>query len=208
MGSTTPKQFMRLHDRPIISYTIEAFTSVYSDIGIVVVIPKEHMAEWDDIVSEFHPDQEIKMVIGGDTRFQSVSNGLDVIDQSDLVAVHDAVRPFPGSGVIQITFDKAGEFGSAIAVVPSKDSLRKTVTEGKSVAVPRSQYVQVQTPQVFQFEILKEAYKQKETSDFTDDASVVEAAGFDIQLAEGSYRNIKITTPEDLILAEHFSARH
>ena len=208
MGSSTPKQFIELRGKPIISHTIEAFTSVYPDLAVIVVIPEPHKREWDRILSEFHTNASISTVFGGETRFQSVYNGLKTIDDSDLVAVHDAVRPFPGEQVIRNTFDRAQKSGSAISVVPSKDSLRKYGVEGKSIAVPRSEFALVQTPQVFQFEILKEAYKQKEISNFTDDASVVEAAGYDIHLEEGSYRNIKITTPEDLILAGHFSARH
>ena len=146
------------------------------------------------------PYAEIEIAIGGKSRFDSVKAGLELIDEG-LVAVHDAVRPLVSKKTIQNAFKTAAEKDSAIPVSPLKDSIRKVEGEN-SKSLNRSEYVLVQTPQCFKFSLLKEAYNQEFSDSFTDDASVFEAAGNAVAIFEGNTSNIKITSPEDLKVAE------
>jgi len=144
------------------------------------------------------------IVVGGSSRFQSVKNGLTSIKNVEgIVAIHDGVRPLTQAHTITESFKIAAEKGNAIAAVPSKDSLRK-INGTKTEAVDRAQFYLIQTPQTFQLSLIKKAFEVEESPLFTDDATVLEKAGHVIQLVEGSYDNIKITTPEDLIIAEAF----
>ncbi|GAB3792086.1 2-C-methyl-D-erythritol 4-phosphate cytidylyltransferase [Spirosoma humi] len=212
MKSDIPKQFLLLKGKPILQHTIEQFLSVdlpvNSDptggsasekINIILVLPERERAIWDRLCNEnnFHP--AIKTVAGGNTRFQSVRNGLDAIEAPDgLVAVHDGVRPFVSPEIIQTSFETAFRTGSAVTCVPVKDSVRVVGDDGVSRAVDRSQYRLMQTPQTFRLDLFRRAFQTPEQAFFTDCASVMDYAGFPITLIDGAYENIKITTPEDL----------
>ena len=203
MGSKLPKQFLDLKGKPILIRTLEAFHQHDPTIKIILVIPDSHRAYWKQLSDDLSIAIPVTVVSGGETRFHSVKNGLKAIEVDGLVAVHDAVRPLIDSGIIENTFRSAELYGAAITVVKLKDSIRQ-LERDRSRAVPRESYRLVQTPQVFKSELLKQAYEQPYQDDFTDDASVVESFGHQVALVEGSYKNIKITTPEDLELAKTF----
>ncbi|SOD98684.1 2-C-methyl-D-erythritol 4-phosphate cytidylyltransferase [Spirosoma fluviale] len=215
MKSDIPKQFLLLNGKPILQHTIEQFLAVQlpplssqtghtpalqlQTVNIILVLPARDLPTWDKLCEEhnFHPN--IKTVIGGNSRFQSVRNGLQAIDAPDgLVAVHDGVRPFVTPAIIQASFETAARVGSAVTCVPVKDSVRVIGADGSSQAVDRAQYRLVQTPQTFRLDLFRKAFQSEEQAFFTDCASVVEFAGFPITLIDGSYENIKITTPDDL----------
>lgn len=182
-------------------HTIEAFH--FSDLKpeIILVLNQDYHSLWTELCLEHHFDIPCTIVSNGVERFHSVKNGLSVVDEASIVAVHDAVRPVITNELITKVFNMAERAGTAIPVVTSKDSVRKR--EGNAtVSLNRQDVLLVQTPQAFQFCLLKAAYDQQFTQDFTDDASVVEKTGVAISVTEGDYKNIKITFPEDLELAE------
>ncbi|RIJ37794.1 2-C-methyl-D-erythritol 4-phosphate cytidylyltransferase [Pontibacter oryzae] len=204
MQAAIPKQFLEVAGKPILMHTIEQFYKYNPQIRIVVVLPQQQLDAWRKLCQK-HQFKLFHMTVpGGDTRFGSVKNGLDTVFGEALVAVHDGVRPFVEVKTIEAAFEAAEKDGSAVVAVSPKDSIRELTDDG-SRAVPRAKYKLVQTPQCFRASILRKAYEQPEQEHFTDDASVVESIGEAITLVEGSYRNIKITTPEDLILAEAFA---
>lgn len=204
MGSAVPKQFLELAGKPILLHTVETFVAYSPDVRIVLVLPAADFGRWERIAPQIAqvPNHPIGLVAGGATRFQSVRNGLNAIEGEGLVAVHDAVRPLVSVEVIRRTFGAAAKWGSGVAAVAAKDSVRQLRPDGQSTALDRAALRLVQTPQTFRIDVLKKAFAQPESLLFTDDASVVEAAGFPIRLVEGSYENLKITTPEDLVVAE------
>lgn len=203
MGSELPKQFLNLNGKPILIRTLEAFHHHDPAIKIILVLPESHQAYWKQLATDHSFDIPIQVVPGGKERFHSVKNGLDTIKEEGLVAVHDAVRPLVDPDIIESTFNSAEKNGAAISVVKLKESIRQ-IDGIKSQAVPRENYRLVQTPQVFRSSLLKRAYEQPYQGDFTDDASVVENIGHPVALVEGSYKNIKITTPEDMELAKTY----
>ena len=201
MQHSLPKQFIELAGKPILMHTIERFYTYNADIRIVVVLPEDQLQVWRGLCKQ-HKFHVFHMAVpGGKTRFGSVKNGLATVHGEALVAVHDGVRPFVSAATIKAAFESAAETGAAVVTVSPKDSIRE-MTETGSQAVPRTRYKLVQTPQCFKASLLQKAYEQPEQEHFTDDASVVEQLGAGIALVEGSYSNIKITTPEDLLLAE------
>lgn len=205
MQHELPKQFIEVAGKPILMHTIERFYEYNPAIRLVVVLPEQQLTAWRALCRK-HAFRVFHMVVpGGATRFGSVKSGLDAVQGEALVAVHDGVRPFVDVSTIQAAFKACAVHGAAVVAVSPKDSLRE-LTDSGSRAVPRTRFKLVQTPQCFQAGILRQAYGQPEEEHFTDDASVVEQLGQHIELVEGSYRNIKITTPEDLILAEAFAA--
>jgi 2-C-methyl-D-erythritol 4-phosphate cytidylyltransferase len=199
--SSLPKQFIKLNGKPILLYTLEAFFRYSENISVVLVLPEDDFATWKSICEEFKFSKPIILQKGGDTRFQSVKNGLDKIGGDGLVAIHDGVRPLVNADLIGASFRLAAVHGSAIAAVRLKESIRMT-DQDHTKAVDRSLYRLIQTPQTFDVQLIKKAYQIKEDPTITDDAGVAEKSGHKISLFEGSYQNIKITTPEDLILAE------
>lgn len=202
MGTEVPKQFLPLHSKPIIVYSIEKFTHAVQDIKVIVVLPKHSLAQWDEIKNKYLPSLNIKTIVGGETRFHSVKNGLKEIEgKAGIVAVHDAVRPLVDEQVIQNAFKEAETSGAAIPVVEIVDSIRR-VENGAHHFEDRSKYRIVQTPQCFKVEILKKSYLQEYSSNFTDDATVVESTGRKVALVEGNKENIKITHPADIKVAE------
>ncbi len=199
MRSELPKQFLTLGNEPVIARTIRKFQA-YAD-QIVVVVPEARMELWLQLKNVYFPNLALLTTSGGDTRTRSVKNGLALIGGEGLVAIHDAARPLVDGAGIEESYRQAEMTGSGVLAVPLKDSIRKW--EGTIAASrDRTHYMLMQTPQTFQLELLKKAYECIADECFTDDASVFEAAGHAIQLVEGTYENIKITTPEDLFVAE------
>ncbi|MFN4233736.1 MAG: 2-C-methyl-D-erythritol 4-phosphate cytidylyltransferase [Bacteroidia bacterium] len=201
MGTTIPKQFLLLKSKPVLMHTIEQFYNYDFAIEIIVVLPQAQIAYWNKLCKEHHFKIEHTIVEGGSERFYSVKNGIEKLLNSGTVAIHDGVRPLVSIDTIKRTFTKAEKTGAAIPVMPVIESLRK-IDGLNSFAVNRSQYVTVQTPQCFNIELIKKAYLQNFSSDFTDDASVVEKMGIKVALVDGNVENIKITSPLDLMLAE------
>jgi len=203
MKSDIPKQFLLLKGRPILFYTLEAFSRFDSSLELILVLPKSQIDFWEGLVKDHTFNVPHKIVEGGATRYHSVGNGLEVIPTSSgaLVAIHDGVRCLVDDVVLASVSGLAKTKGNATASVPSKDSLRR-VTKSGNKSVDRAEYSLIQTPQVFDVSSLKLAFESGYHDHFTDDASVFEYAGHDIFLSEGSYENIKITTPEDLLIAE------
>jgi 2-C-methyl-D-erythritol 4-phosphate cytidylyltransferase len=200
MKSENPKQFALLHGKPVIVYAIEKFLQFDSAIEIVLALRPEYAMEFETISRKFKLPA-ITIANGGETRFHSVKNALEKVKPgASIVAVHDAARPLVSLQTIQNAFTAAQKSGAAIPVIDINESLREVDSLG-SRAVNRKDYRVVQTPQCFKRDILLEAYRQPYAPEFTDDATVVEAAGNKIQLTPGNPENIKITYPHDLLLA-------
>lgn len=201
-GGELPKQFLPLDGKAVLMRTIGQFDQ--ADTSIVVVLPAEHQQMWIDMCKESNFPITHTIATGGKTRFESVKNGIAAIEslaEGDLVAVHDGVRPLASVELINRCFDTAQATGSAIPVVNPSDSIRQVHDDGTSRQLLRSSLRAVQTPQTFRAELLKGAYDVEESPLFTDDASVVEHAGYQVTLVEGEVTNIKITTPIDMIVA-------
>ena len=196
MKRDIPKQFIEVGGLPILMHTLKRFKEADSEIELILVLPESQFEFWNELCS-IYPTVPHQLIKGGKTRFQSGLNGLQVIENEGLVAIHDGVRPFVSVEIINESFKVAAEKGTAVVSVPSKDSVR---VNGKSI--DRSTVRIIQTPQTFQISLIKKAFETQELSIFTDDASVAEYAGFKIYLIDGNYENIKITTPEDLLWAE------
>lgn len=201
MGNDLPKQFIPIGGKPVLMRTIEAFYGFDQDINIVLVLPVSHQEYWESLCEEYNFTIEHAIANGGETRFHSVKNGLALVTDG-LVGVQDGVRPFGSEEMIKRCFDAAREYPAVIPVIDSTDSLREVVDEDKSRIVDRSKIRLVQTPQVFDVNVLKKAYQTDFKETFTDDASVVEAIGVDVYLVKGEVTNIKITRPLDLKIGE------
>ncbi|MBX2898209.1 MAG: 2-C-methyl-D-erythritol 4-phosphate cytidylyltransferase [Cyclobacteriaceae bacterium] len=199
--SKVPKQFLELHGKPVLLHTLETFYRYSDSITVVLVLPEDDFAVWADICKKYNFTKPVILQGGGETRFQSVKNGLSKIEGPGLVAIHDGVRPLVSEDIIGASFRLAAVHQSAVAAVRLKESIRIT-DQDNTKAVDRSRFRLIQTPQTFSIDLIKHAYQLKEDATMTDDASVVERLGHTISLFEGSYENIKITTPEDLIVAE------
>lgn len=197
MGSELPKQFLPIGNIPVLMHTLDVFRKYDENIQIILVLPKEQQHFWKQLCQEHHFPIEHIVADGGETRFHSVKNGLALVQAPGLVGVHDGVRPFVSVEVIQRCYELAEQRRAVIPVIDVVETLRH-LTETGSETVSRNDYKLVQTPQVFDAELLKQAYAQEFTPFFTDDASVVEAMGVPVYLAEGNRENIKITTPFDL----------
>ena len=204
MGGDVPKQFLPIGGRPVLMRTIEAFRKVYDDIKVILVLPHEQQEYWAELCKAYDFGIPLQTADGGDSRFHSVRNGLALVpdDAEGLVGVHDGVRPFVSEETIKQCYQSARENGAAIPVVPVVETVRQILPEGDSVTVDRDNFRLVQTPQVFTIDVLKKAYLQPYQREFTDDASVVEEMGQPVTLVEGNRGNIKLTTPDDLKLAE------
>ena len=203
MGSDIPKQFLPIGGKPVLMRTLERFREYSEDIQIILVLPEAQQGYWHQLCQEYHFDVEYTLANGGQTRFHSVQNGLAKVpdDAIGVVGVHDGVRPFPSIEVIRNCYTTAREKKAVIPVIPVVETVRHLEGE-QSKTVPRDAYRLVQTPQTFDIQLLKAANRQPYNDGFTDDASVVEAFGYDITLVEGNRENIKITTPYDLKIAE------
>lgn len=201
MKTSLPKQFLEIQGLPILMHTINAFYRYSEKIMVILVLPEDDFETWRNLCRQFNFQKEVILQKGGDSRFQSVKNGLEKIEGNGLVAIHDGVRPLVSEDIIGASFRLAAVHQSAVAAVRLKESIRIT-DQDSTKAVDRSKFRLIQTPQTFQVELIRKAYQLKEDDSLTDDASVAERAGHTISLFEGSYENIKITTPEDLIFAE------
>lgn len=200
-GGGLPKQFRLLRNRPVLARTIDRFATALRGAEIVVVLPEQYIAFWKDFAARFEVAAH-QVVAGGEERFHSVRNGLAALrSEPELIAVQDAVRPFASAEMIRRVAGAAAESGAAIPVVQPVDSFR--ITEGEaSQIIDRSRLRIVQTPQIFRADWLTAAYGAAYDPCFTDDASVVEAAGRSVQLVEGERMNFKLTTADDFALAE------
>lgn len=200
MGAELPKQFLPIGGRPVLMRTLEAFYTYNSEIQIILVLPCSQQDYWKQLCREYHFSLPHAIADGGETRFHSVKNGLALVRTSGLVGVHDGVRPFVSQAVISSCYDLAANKKAVIPVIDVVETVRHLEGESSST-VNRDDYKLVQTPQVFDADLLKQAYEQLYTSRFTDDASVVEALGVPVYLTAGNRENIKITTPFDLKIA-------
>jgi 2-C-methyl-D-erythritol 4-phosphate cytidylyltransferase len=206
MGTTLPKQFLAIEGKSILLHTIDQFISAFSDINFVIVLPADYIHEGENIIASSGLSQSFLFVAGGDTRFQSVKNGLAQADPASIVFVHDAVRCLLTPDLIQRCYQQAVEKGSAIPAVSSTDTVR--IIEGtKHHVVDRANVMMIQTPQTFNAAILKKAFEQAYQPSFTDEANVLEASGKEVYLIEGEHENIKITRPLDLAIAEYILAK-
>lgn len=201
MGAEMPKQFLELAGRPVLMHTIERFKSFNEAIEIITVLPENQLRHWVELQAKFKFSVPQTLVKGGTARFYSVRNGLEFVSVPGLVAIHDGVRPFVTVETIKKCFDTAEKLGNAIPAINVAESLRM-ITETGSHPINRLNVRQIQTPQVFNAELLKKAYQQDYKPEFTDDATVLESTGEKINLVEGNRENIKITNPEDLVISK------
>ena len=203
MRSVVPKQFISLNGLPVLMHTLQAFHKSSNDPQLIVVLPADFHTYWLQLCVTHNFTVPHHLVNGGETRFHSVKNGLDAIpgDETALIAVHDAVRPLTAIEIIDNAYSHAAKHGNAVVAVKSRDSVRQGKHQ-RSISLLRDEVYLIQTPQTFQSAQLKAAYKQLFDPAFTDDASVVEKTGINIELIEGNYQNIKITFPEDIAIAE------
>jgi 2-C-methyl-D-erythritol 4-phosphate cytidylyltransferase len=202
MKTDIPKQFLLIRHQPILMYTIKAFRAYSENLNIIVVLPEDQFEYWYQLCYEHSFTEKYGLIPGGHTRFHSVKNGLESISDLDgLVAVHDGVRPVIGKEIIADSFKKAAQYGTAVVSVALKDSIRSVET-GSNKAEDRTKFRLIQTPQTFRLDWMRDAFSQPYQDGFTDCASVLESAGYPIQMINGAYENIKITTPEDLRWAE------
>ena len=201
MGSELPKQFLPIGGKPVLMHTLEAFHRFDKRMQLILVLPREKQGFWRELCETHGFNIRHEIADGGETRFHSVKNGLALINGiGGMVGVHDGVRPFVSQEVIARCFREAAVRKAVIPVIDVVETVRHLTGSG-SETVNRNDYKLVQTPQVFDADLLRRAYEQEFTPFFTDDASVVEAMGVPVHLVEGNRENIKITTPFDLKVA-------
>ena len=200
MGSSVPKQFLPLAGKPLLYHTVKAFLHSYADLKVILVVGKEFITRSIEVVAELNTQHRIDFVEGGETRFQSVQNGLAKVDEPSIIFVHDGVRCMVTRELIDRCYQMAITKGCAIPAVTATDSIR-IANKGTHHIADRNNVYIIQTPQTFHSGILLAAFKQAELTSFTDEASVVEANGGSVHLVEGDYDNIKVTRPVDLLIA-------
>ncbi len=206
MGTTLPKQFLAIEGKSILLHTIGQFATAFADINFIIVLPADYIQDGKALITSSGLSQSFQFVAGGDTRFQSVKNGLAQADPASVVFVHDAVRCLLTPDLIQRCYQQAVEKGSAIPAVSSTDTIR--ILEGNQHhVVDRANVMMIQTPQTFNAALLKKAFEQAYQPSFTDEANVLVASGKEVYLIEGEYENIKITRPLDLAIAEYILAK-
>jgi len=201
MGNELPKQFLLIGNKPLLYYTIDTFLKTYEDLDIVLVLPEAYTDMGQEIIDAYFDKDRVRIAIGGGTRFESVKNGLQAVEEEAIIFVHDAVRCLVSPELIRRCYEQAVETGSAVPVVPCNDSVR-LITEDGSDALNREKIVLVQTPQVFHSKLLIPAFSIEQKEKFTDEASVMEAFGMKVSLVAGEKSNLKITHPIDLVIAE------
>jgi len=201
MGSNLPKQFILLRDKPVLYYTVKAFLETFDDLQIILVLPVDYTDMGQEIIDAYFDKDRIRITAGGDSRFQSVKNGLALVENESIIFVHDGVRCMVSKELILRCYDKAIEMGTAIPAIISKDSIRLLNEEGNE-AYDRNKVMLIQTPQTFHSKILLPAFQIDYKDKFTDEATVVEAYGMKVTLVEGEEDNVKITRPIDLLIAE------
>lgn len=201
MGTAVPKQFLELNGHPVLYHTIKAFLTAYADMHLVLVLPQDQLSYAQMVLQSFPERIDMTIVSGGETRYHSVQNGLKAVEGEAVIFVHDGVRPLVTPALIQRCYEQAVEKGSAIPAIPVADSVR--VVDGEdSDPIDREAMRIIQTPQTFRSDVLLPAFEQVWQPSFTDEATVVEAHGTDVYLVAGERSNIKVTTPEDMVIAE------
>jgi 2-C-methyl-D-erythritol 4-phosphate cytidylyltransferase len=206
MGATVPKQFLAIEGKSILLHTVNQFVAAFADIDFVIVLPADYVQEGKNLIASSGFTQPVQFTSGGDTRFQSVKNGLALVAPDAIVFVHDAVRCLLTPALIQDCYHQAVEKGSAIPAVRSTDTIR--IVEGeKHHVVNRENVMMIQTPQTFNAALLIKAFEQAYQPAFTDEANVLEASGTEVYLIDGEYENIKITRPLDLAIANYILAK-
>ena len=202
MGGDVPKQFLLLDGKPILQWTIERFLEAEPEMTVVTVLPRIHFQTWKNLCAVHSFDCPQVLVAGGLTRFHSVQHALRKVPDGAVVSIHDGVRPLVSPDLVRRMFARMQEGGTRalLPVVGIVDTLRST--DPGTPAPDRSKTVGVQTPQMFLSEDIRAAYRQAYDLAFTDDASVAESKGIPLSFIEGERFNLKITTPEDLVLAE------
>ncbi len=198
MGAEIPKQFLELAGRPVLMHTIERFKSYNDAIEIITVLPENQLRYWCELQEKYSFKVPQTLVKGGSSRFYSVKNGLLFVNVPGLVAIHDGVRPFVSIDTIRRCFETAEKLGNAVPSISPVESLRMLTDKGNRY-LNRLHVKQIQTPQVFNAQLIKQAYLQEYRQEFTDDATVLESTGEKINLIDGNRENIKITNPEDLL---------
>ncbi|WP_199119313.1 2-C-methyl-D-erythritol 4-phosphate cytidylyltransferase [Pedobacter sp. ASV28] len=206
MQASVSKQFLLLNGVPLMMHTLKAFHQSEIQPEIILVLNKESISYWNELCVKYSFTIPHFVVEGGRERFHSVRNGLLAIKEDGIIAIHDAVRPLIATHLINKCFKEASEKGNAVPCIKPSDTVRK-FNDHTSKIINRDKLVLIQTPQTFSAEQLREAYRQNYSKKFTDDASVVEAAGFSINLIEGNRYNLKVTYPEDLELASYLLKR-
>ncbi len=201
MNNEVPKQFLPLCGKPIVMHTLETFYNFDSHIELILVLPEHLVVYWQNLCVKHQFDIPHHIVAGGQERFYSVKNGLVFAKPNALIAIHDGVRPFVSHSTLERCFRQAELQGNAIPAMPLVDSIRE-IKLNENQIVDRTKLRAIQTPQVFQSQIITKAFEQPFSPTFTDDASVVEAYGEKIHLVEGNVENIKLTTPFDLLIGE------
>jgi 2-C-methyl-D-erythritol 4-phosphate cytidylyltransferase len=201
MQTSIPKQFIEINGKPMLMHTMEAFLNDATNPDFIIALPRELIVEWKKLCQLHHFKITHQIAEGGPKRFHSVKSGLKLVPDNALVAIHDAARPFVSKDTIQRCFEMASRKGNAAPVVPFNESVRE-VSGVLNKVVDRPNLRIVQTPQAFHSSLIKNAYKQNYSEEFTDDASVLEKAGYQINLVEGNVENLKITFPADIPLAE------
>ena len=202
MNAGIPKQFLLLAGKPLLLYSIQAFTNACPGITIILALPPDQFSAWDTLCKQNAFTVPHKLSAGGVTRFHSVQQALSELPGEGLVAIHDGVRPLVSETLIRSAFMTAESLGNCIPVLPVNESLRR-IMEDCSVPVDRSSFRAVQTPQVFFLATIKKAYEQSYQEMFTDDATVAESIGETIHMIPGDPVNLKITHPYDLAVAEY-----
>ncbi|WP_346862576.1 2-C-methyl-D-erythritol 4-phosphate cytidylyltransferase [uncultured Draconibacterium sp.] len=203
MNNSLPKQFLEIGGKTVLMYTFEAFAQFSTDINFVLVLPENQVDYWKELCVHHNFRYNYELAFGGANRFQSVKNGLDKIHGEGIVFIHDGVRPLVSAQTLNNCLSGATKHGNALPVISPSESVRYAA-DGKNNALDRSNYFLVQTPQTFKISEIKNAYHSAPNENFTDDASVLENTGKEIHLVEGNRENIKITWPQDIIVAKSF----
>lgn len=203
MKSSIPKQFLELEGIPVLMHTITRFYLFDKHINIIVVLPAQQTMEWQRLCEQYGFSVKHSVTYGGETRFQSVKNGLSLIPSAGIVAIHDGVRPLVSHETLRRCFNAAFQHGNAIPCIPIHETVRK-INNSESETIDRSALRLIQTPQVFDISLIKKAYELPYQEAFTDDASVLEYSGEKVNLVDGNRENIKITEPSDLLIASAF----
>lgn len=204
MNSDIPKQFLKIKGTPIIVLSLRQFFMYNPNLQVVIAVHKDFRKHLEKLIDGYFPKNNIQIVIGGQTRFHSVKNALDLIPPSNcVVGIHDAARPFVAINVIKNCYEVAAKKGNAIPAITLFESIRQVTAKGNK-AVDRNQFKVIQTPQCFKISLIKIAFTKKYTIKFTDDATVLESIEKKINLVEGNFENIKITNPNDLLIAKAY----
>ncbi len=203
MRNSVPKQFLLIHNKPILLHTVEKFSKTNLFDKIILVLSSNHREQWNQIVKDYSFNSHITVVDGGNSRYESVKNGLKEVDNDGYIAIHDGVRPLVSELLIKKCMNELLVNMSAVPSIPLVDSIRQVSNASNEIA-ERNNFRIIQTPQCFHSDLLKKAYEEIEDFELTDDASVFEKFGQKIHLIEGDPMNIKITVASDLLIAEAF----